>query len=96
MENMEENFPTKFDKQTNGTNTLPNLRRSLCFAFLLQSMDCGDKMIRYSLLQSYYGTAIGLLPAAVLRLPLHSYRFQKIKNFVFLRAISCIHDSQTV
>ena len=34
-------------------------------------------MIRYSLLQSYYSTAIGLLPAAVLRLPLHSYHFQK-------------------
>ncbi len=53
-------------------------------------------MIRYSLLQSYYSTAIGLLPAAVLRLPLYSYHFQKIKNFVFLKAISCIHDSQTV
>lgn len=53
-------------------------------------------MIRYSLLQSYYSTAIGLLPAAVLRLPLYSYRFQKIKNYVFLKATSCIHDSQTV
>jgi len=39
MENMEKNFLTKFDKQTNGTNTLPNLRRPLYFAFLLQSMD---------------------------------------------------------
>ena len=51
--------------------------------FLLQSMDCGDKMIRYSLLQSYYSTAIGLLPAAVLRIPLHSYHFQKIKILYF-------------
>ncbi len=53
-------------------------------------------MIRHSLLQSYYSTAIDLLAAAVLRLPLHSYRFQKIKNFVFLKAVACIHDSQTV
>lgn len=43
-------------------------------------------MIRYSLLQSYDGTAIGLLPAAVLRLPLHSYHFQKNKKF-------CIFES---
>ena len=40
-------------------------------------------MIRHSLLQPYYSTAIGLLPVAVLRLPLHSYRFQKIKNLYF-------------
>ena len=53
-------------------------------------------MIRHSPLQSYYSTAIDLLAAAVLRLPLHSYRFQKIKNFVFLKAVACIHYSQTV
>ena len=40
-------------------------------------------MIRHSLLQAYYSTAIGLLPAAVLRLPLHSYHFQKIKILYF-------------
>ena len=92
MENMEENFPTKFDKQTNGTSALPNLRRPLCFAFFGAKHGLRGQNDSPFPLQPYYSTAIDLLPAAVLRLPLHSYHFQKIKNFVFLKATSCIYS----
>ena len=34
---------------------------------------------------------IGLMPGAAFGLPLHNFRFQKIKNFMFLKATSCIY-----
>ena len=33
----------------------------------------------------------GMMPGAIFGLPLHSYHFQKIKYFVFLKATSCIY-----
>ena len=34
---------------------------------------------------------IGLMPGAAFGLPLHSFHFQKIKKFAFLKATSCIY-----
>ena len=34
---------------------------------------------------------IGLMSGATFGLPLHSFHFQKIKNFMFLKATSCIY-----